>query len=289
MKIVLRSLAVLFLLVGTTQAQKTDFIRVVENDDGVVTSLDTATVSYTVKQQDSPETIQVDLVSVIHIGDKGYYKKLNEDFQKYEVVLYELVAPPGVRPPKKAGPRSDNPFAMIQQMMKKALALEHQLEIVDYEVDNFIHADLSFRAMIEVAKKRGEDKFTFGMGIMRDVMLSMNKMKQGEGPEAQGVPEIDILGLILGDTGEGRKLKRFFAKSIDPKKSGLGKTIENSLIDDRNKACVKVLKEQIAAGKTKIAIFYGAAHMPDFEKRLLTEHGMTKGKTEWLTAWDMKE
>lgn len=291
MKFVSRLLVASFLLVVVQAQAQTEFIRVVEDENsGKVISLDTAVVSYLLKKADS-EPIQVDLVSVIHIGDKEYYKKLNEDFQKYDVVLYELVAPPGAKPPKNAGPRTDNPFAMIQQMMKKALALEHQLEIVDYEKENFVHADLSFGAMIEAAKKRGENKVTFGMGIMRDVIISMNKMQQQQGQAVEGteVPEIDIVGLVLGDTGEGKKLKRFFAKSIDPKKSGLGQTIENSLINDRNSACVDVLKEQLSAGKKKISIFYGAAHMPDFEKRLLTEFGMERGETKWLTAWDMKE
>lgn len=287
MRVVSRSLAVLFLLVATAQAQKTEFIRVVE-EDNVPVALETATVSY-ILENENADPIRVDLVGVIHIADKAYYKKLNKEFENYQVVLYELVAPPGARPPKDSGPRSDNPLAMVQQMMKRALALDHQLEVVDYEKDNFVHADLSFGAMIEAAQKRGEDKFTFGMGIMRDVMISMNKMNQGEGPENVEVPEIDIVGLFLGDREEGTKLKRFFSQSIDPKKTGLGKTVENSLIADRNAACLKVLQEQIDAGKTKIAIFYGAAHMPDFEKRLVLDYGMKKGEQKWLTAWDMQE
>src|SRR5262249_34256709 len=35
-------------------------------------------------------------------------------------------------------------------------------------------------------------------------------------------------------------------------------------------------------------IFYGAAHMPDFEKRLAEDFDLKKDKVEWVTAWDLK-
>jgi hypothetical protein len=283
----------LFLLACTcVHAQKTEFLRVSEDAEGEITSLDTAIVSYVTANPvaTSPKEIKkIDLVSVIHIGDKGYYEDLNERFKDYDVVLYELVAPPGGKPPKGGETRSDNPLAMLQQLMKNALALEHQLEVVDYEPENFVHADLSLRGMIEAAKKRGEDKITFGLGIARDIMIALNKMQTEGGPNNPEIPEIDVIALLLGDKRQGRKLKKVFAKTIDPANSGLGKTVENSIVGDRNDACLKVLKEQLEAGKTKIAIFYGAAHMPDFEQKLMTSHGMKKDKTTWLKAWNLEE
>ena len=49
-----------------------------------------------------------------------------------------------------------------------------------------------------------------------------------------------------------------------------------------------MLRKQIAAGKKKIAIFYGAGHMADFQKRLGEDFDLTPKSTRWLTAWDMK-
>jgi hypothetical protein len=60
------------------------------------------------------------------------------------------------------------------------------------------------------------------------------------------------------------------------------------LVDDRNAAAMKELQKQLVAGKKKIAIFYGAAHMPDFEKRLAADFGMKPTETRWVTAWDLK-
>ena len=62
----------------------------------------------------------------------------------------------------------------------------------------------------------------------------------------------------------------------------------STLLTERNKAAMKVLDTQLAEGKKKIAIFYGAAHMPDFERRLLADYGMKRGDTTWIPAWDMK-
>lgn len=283
MKRSIYSLPLVLLIACAVQAE-TKFIQVRENDSGKVISLDTATVRYESENQ------IVDLIGVIHIGDKSYYQALNKDFKEYDVVLFELVAPPGTKPPNpKTGKRKEGILAMIQNMMKDALQLEHQLKIVNYEAENFVHADLSFPQMIKIAKSRGEDKLTLGLGITRDLMLSMNRMKANP-PKGQELPDINPLAIFLGDRGEGKKLKRFFALSLrDPKASGVGKTIEASLIVDRNAACLKVLKEQIALDKKKIAIFYGAAHMPDFEKRLLVDYGMKKTSHKWLKAWDLAE
>ena len=61
------------------------------------------------------------------------------------------------------------------------------------------------------------------------------------------------------------------------------------LVEDRNKACIKVLQQQLTAGKKKIAIFYGAAHMPDFDKRLKEDFGMKRTESEWITAWNLAD
>ncbi len=59
---------------------------------------------------------------------------------------------------------------------------------------------------------------------------------------------------------------------------------ENVIITDRNVKCMEVLDREIAKGGKKIGVFYGAAHFPDMEKRLL-EMGFVRVKSQWLTAW----
>jgi pimeloyl-ACP methyl ester carboxylesterase len=59
------------------------------------------------------------------------------------------------------------------------------------------------------------------------------------------------------------------------------------LISERNKAALKVLREQIAAGKKRLAIFYGAGHLADMDKRLREDFGLKPVEITWLTAWDL--
>ena len=55
----------------------------------------------------------------------------------------------------------------------------------------------------------------------------------------------------------------------------------------RNRVALKVLGDQIRDRKRRLAVFYGAGHMPDLEKQLL-ERGFRKVRHEWLTAWDLR-
>ena len=114
MRIIKALLVLVFLLPTLAAAQRTsdsDFIRIQRDSSGEPGALQTAITKY-VGEKD----VEVDLVSAIHIGDRAYYQRLNEEFAKYDVVLYELVAPEGTRP-SRGGERSDNPLAMLQQVM----------------------------------------------------------------------------------------------------------------------------------------------------------------------------
>jgi hypothetical protein len=58
------------------------------------------------------------------------------------------------------------------------------------------------------------------------------------------------------------------------------------IISDRNAKCLRVLKKQVKRGHKMLGIFYGAAHFPDMEKRLV-EKGYQQISQEWMTAWDV--
>jgi cell division protein FtsI/penicillin-binding protein 2 len=61
------------------------------------------------------------------------------------------------------------------------------------------------------------------------------------------------------------------------------------MITDRNGAAAEVLADQIKAGRRKIAIFYGAAHMDDFDEKLQREFQLQPRETVWLEAWDLRD
>ena len=195
-------------------------------------------------------------------------------------MLYELVAPEGIKPPTSGEQKSDNPLAMLQRGMKFFLRLEHQLEVVDYGKANFIHADLWIRTAMQ---ERGDDEMTVFLGVVADLLRKKNL---GAGKTAPQTPDISLNDLL-----KPAKFKRMMAQQFEDAGGDvvLGRTVNQLLVEDRNKACIKVLQQQLAAGKKKIAIFYGAAHMPDFDKRLKEDFGMKRTTSEWIDAWNLAD
>ena len=64
----------------------------------------------------------------------------------------------------------------------------------------------------------------------------------------------------------------------------------STIIGQRNRKALEVLRRELKNGKKRIGIFYGAGHLPDMEKRLAEGFGLypNKKSIKWLTAWDMR-
>jgi hypothetical protein len=286
MRLIFKALLVLACLIPTLPAAGADFrnpefIRIQRNENRDPVALQTAIAKYVPAGDE--KGAEIDLVAVVHIGEKAYYERLNKEFEKYDALLYELVAPEGNKPPKGGEMKSDNPLAMLQQGMTFFLGLEHQLEVVDYRKSNFIHADLSPEGRKKAMKERGDDKMTIILGVVADLLRKRNL--DADKPEPQA-PDISLTDLL-----NPKKFKRIMSQQFEDAGGdvSLGGTINRLLVEDRNKACIKVLQQQLTAGKKKIAIFYGAAHMPDFDKRLKEDFGMKRTESEWITAWNLAD
>lgn len=269
------------------------FMRIRKDDKGEPAALETATVRYV--PATGKDGVIVDLVSVVHIGDRAYYRYLNKKFEEYDAVLYELVAEPGTRIPKGGKRDGDNPLGMVTQIMKLVLELEMQTEQIDYTPKHFIHADLSPQQMAEKIKARGDNGLTLALSIAADMIRQQNlqdlKKKQPAKENEEANDEEPDLGQLLLDPHRAAKLKRMMAQQFiqtDAPEGGFGKTVSTILIADRNQAALKVLQKEMVKGKKKIAIFYGAAHMPDFEKRLRDDFDLKRDREQWLTAWDLR-
>jgi hypothetical protein len=271
------ALVLAFSLPPFLTAQEPKFIRIKEAD-GKVTAMEIAITHYTNKRKN----LTVDLVGVVHIGDRAYYQQLSKRFPDYDVVLYELVAPPGTKVPK--GGKRDGTSAMLTGLMTKFLDLDSQLACVDYQQKNFVHADLSFDAMMAAANKRGDNALTLGLSLLAD-MLRQQNLKEQKKEKASPEDEVDLFAALANPL----LLKRQMAKQMAASGTEVGPTLQNLLIGDRNKKACEVLADQIADGKRKIAIFYGAAHMQDFDQRLRNEFHLERQEQEWLTAWNLRD
>jgi hypothetical protein len=259
------------------------FIRVVTDpESGQLESMDTAIGHYQLKREGKPP-VSVDLIGAVHIGEKAYYDKLDELFKQYDVLLYELVAPKGTRIPEGGKRESENPLSALQKFMKDALALEFQLEQIDYQAKNFVHADMS------------PDDFSKSMARLNESPLKMffQLMQASMAQQAERKSQVSdaLLLAALFDRKNGPiVLKRALAQELggsDVMLEALNGPNGSTILTERNKVALKVMREQIAAGKTKIGIFYGAAHLRDMHERLIKQDKMTLENMTWLQAWNL--
>lgn len=265
-----------------TSSKTKDFIRIEKSEDGKPLSLDTAVVSYKAGSQGA----QVDLIGAVHIGEASYYRELNRLFDQYDVLLYELVAPEGTIVSAKAQQESSNPISFLQKSMKNFLGMESQLEKVDYSKKHFVRADMTPTQMAKKMEERGDTALTIALSTMVDVMRQQNKAAQN--PQDNPLMSSDMGLMELLENPHKAKLmmaQQFVSTgSLD---EALGGSLNQLLVIDRNAEAIKGLQKQLAQGKQRIGIFYGAAHLPDLEKRLVSDFSMTKGETRWIKAWDL--
>ncbi len=260
------------------------YLRLTSDEKGKPLALEAAIVRFTKTSPDGggDAAATVDLIGAVHLAEPEYYDRLNEEFENYDEVLYEMVAPKDADVPKSGEGGNRHPVAAIQTMMTKMLELEYQLDGVDYDAKNFVHADMSPDQFSKSMKDRGESL----VGIfLRAMGYSMTQSSSS----GSGTSDAQLLAALF-DKDRALALKRIMARQFQDMGGALA--IFNgpngsTLITERNKVALDVLKERLAAGNKKIAIFYGAGHMPDMAERLEKDFGMKRQDTRWLTAWDL--
>jgi hypothetical protein len=265
------------------------FLRITRDQRRRPLALETAIASYAEPAEVAAaagrrEPVEVDLVGAVHLGSRQYYDTLDRLFTDYDAVLYELVAPDNARVPRP-GRKPSGAIGSAQQGLTKMLGLEFQLDQIDYAARNFVHADLSPKEFDAAMAKRGESWWTMFTRVMRE-----SSARAGKQP-ASDVGVGDLFGILFGQNRELR-LRRLMAEQFTDMEvltAAFGGEEGSSLITDRNAAALEVLTEQIKLGRRKIAIFYGAAHMDDFDRKLRRDFRLQPRETTWLEAWDLRD
>lgn len=273
-------------------AEAPDFIRVDETE--TATHLQTAVVRFT------KGDVSVELVGAIHIADKKYYEALNQRFEGYDALLFEGIggdkpaaAPAAAEEPEEApaeeapaeeGPAPKKPAKKKEKLDglhgayesgAKWLGLAYQMKVIDYRKPNFVHADLTMAEFTALQKERGETLLGF---------VLKSGLKKTDKPVKEPSTLKLLVSMVRGDKdGLKRELVHTLGAGDDQVAALAG---DNVIIGDRNAKCLEVLDREVLAGRKKLGIFYGAAHFPDMEKRLV-EGGWTKTGIEWMTAWEI--
>ncbi len=269
------------------------FVRLARDEDGAPAKLQTAVVRYG-PADDAADDLVVDLIAAVHVADRRYYKDLDELLGEYEALLYELVRPDGAALPDGRPVEADDPLSMLVSFGLDHLGLASQTDHIDYTRANFVHADLSPAQMWAKVEERGDDALSLALGVVADSIRQQNRMERrlaaGDAPASlAALQDVDPLELLFAPDGAMR-MKRLFAEQLAGAalEAGLGETLDTLLIDDRNDACVRVFERERSRGTRTIGIFYGAAHMPDLDRRLRDEFDLVPRKVVWVTAWDLR-
>jgi hypothetical protein len=256
------------------------YVRINRGENRQPLALQTAIVRFRGKPGTRYAGRIVDLVGVVHIGDRGYYETLNKRLAKYDSVLYELVAPDGTRIKPEDLEKRRSLLASMQTGMKDMLNLEYQLELIDYMAENFKHADMSPEEFVQDFERRGDSV----------VKMFARMMGAGLASSAATGGDAGMLMALFSDQ-RSMKLKQVMAQQlvdIDTVSAGLNDANgEDTLIKGRNAKAFQVLEEVLKDGKNKVAVFYGAGHLPDMAERLERDFGMEAKKTTWLDGWDL--
>jgi hypothetical protein len=287
--LVIASLVTSAALARETDARK--YLRFVDN--GPDHQLQTSVVHF-----ENASGAKVDLIGAVHIADGPYYAGLNERFKAYDALLYEMVKPkgmagigkPATAPAVKAKPKAEGGgswISMLQRFMKNQLDLDFQLDAVDYNAPNFVHADMDAETFLDRQAARGESMIS----LMLDQMLrELNKPANAAGGNAGG--DMGMMDLIeaLQSPDRARQLKLVLGRQFENMETSLDAMEGSVLLDERNVAAMKILKENLDAGKKHLGVFYGAAHLKGMEKILTDEMGFKQvGEPEWLVAWDLAD
>jgi hypothetical protein len=264
--------------------EKRHYIQVRRDDDDNPLSLDTAIVRMVPKNR-GKKGLVVDLIGAVHVGEAEYYERLNKVFKSYDVLLFELVTRDKESVPRPEERRSGGGAIMaLQGGMKSLLELEHQLDGIDYSAKNFVHADMTPEEFAQSMKDRGE---SFQKMFFR--MMGYSIVQQSKNPAKTN--DLAMLSALFADD-RALRLKRLLAEQFEDLNGAMGAfggPDGSTIITERNKKALRVLKEELAKDHKKIAIFYGAGHLEDFEERLTEDFGLRRKSIRWLSAWDLTE
>ena len=225
----------------------------------------------------------VDLVGAVHIGDAAYYQQLNKEFKTYEAVLYEMVKPAKLDPAQFKN-RPSSSVSMMQIFMQKQLDLAYQLDEVDYTAKNFVHADMTMETFQERQKAKGQNLFS----------LIEKSIEAQEKAGSENKQQFDFASMfkLLNDEGGPNGMKLALGRQfhdIESMIGGMEGPDGSVLVAERNITALKVMESEMKKGKKNLGIFYGAAHLPDFDKRLIEDYGFKRTTKTWNAAWKIQK
>lgn len=219
--------------------------------------------------------VEVILYGVVHIADADYYARVQQDLNSYSVVLFE-----GVAPGKEGPTEEDKGLGELQGAMGEMLGLTFQKDGIDYTQKNLVHADMNMDQLKEamgggsinpLGQLMGADQMK-NMAPFMKMLATMGKAFMENNP-------------AMRDQMKMQMAQQLSRADMGALQQGLGEKAAEAILYKRNAVVLEKLEQQLQTTKSgTVAIFYGAAHMPDLEAHL-AEKGWTRSSKRWMSAW----
>ena len=161
-----------------------------------------------------------------------------------------------------------------------ALGVSLQVRSIDYDRAGWEPADLPMEELLDRLWKRGERSVTLEMLSQRDgIAQGMLRFFLSLVSQSREFKKTVIQALGAADSGEARG------------RGGLGDVDARIIIHERNDAVIDELAHVLgrAGAPSSVAIFYGAAHMGDFEPTLRERWGLEPAEATWSVAMSVDE
>lgn len=277
-------LNLLLLAARLAAAEPESFVRSTELPEKL-SAIQTRTAEYRPTNGAGPSIV---LVGAAHLGTAEYYAALQQKLDACSVVLFEGV---GVGEALKRGPGALKREMGLQKQLGDALGLVFQLNAIDYRRPHFINSDLEPDA---VANQIQERAASAPGGKSEETFNSLMEALQGTG---KGAEMIQPLLALLGSSDQTRETARLLfieilgrageflglAKGASPEMRDLFDVI----LTERNEIVVRDLRAQLGTvGADKsVAVFYGAAHLPEIAERITKDLHYAPVSEKWDTAF----
>ncbi len=245
------------------------------------------------------------LAGVMHVGEPDYYHAIQRFLDSQTIVLFEGINAnshprhvhdsPTVAAP--APPKTDGKAGYsMQATLAHSLGLVFQLDAIDYDRTNFLNSDLSvdqIQRIMAAGQPPAAPSHAGGGNASFDSLLQIMDGSSFLGslfrigmqfiaasPKMQAIAKltlIEAIGRLKGDLSDVQGLPPEWKQLIQV----LIQARDQNLMDDLKDELKKIPRSG------SIAVFYGAGHMDDLEKRITSDLHYRPIEERWMAAFSV--
>ncbi len=245
------------------------------------------------------EGASVSLIGAVHDADREHFQRIQERLDSFPVLLFE-----GWRKPETEDVNDTAMFSaqdLFETLLKisnrfyglmvsKILGFQHEYEwkAIDFSRPTFVNADMTFSEFSRLCRERSEwfSEFQNGLALASGYWRSISLRLGGLSRKEFG----DFINALSADPRQvGRYLfarESAFISNLYAEILASEGACQTVTIHRRNDLIFETLQQKMTLGHGRIGLYYGAAHMPELENRLL-RLGFHKVDLLWIEAWNL--